>query len=780
MAEKQNPKERLKEITDSIEVGIMELFESDKYKSYLQTMSRFHKYSLNNTLLISMQKPDATLVAGFNKWRDGFSRFVKKGEKGIKIIAPTPYKIKEQREKLDPQTKAPLLDAGGKVQTEEVEIQIPMFRVVSVFDVSQTEGEPLPTLASNLTGNVEQFEMFMEAIKRTAPVPIEMKPMPDDTDGYYHTEDKRIAIREGMSEVQTVSAAIHEVAHSLLHNREMEKELQAQQGENPNPIKPKNRNTEEVEAESISFAVCNYYGIQTAENSLGYIAAWSKGKELAELRASLETINKTSSELITGIDTHFAEIVKERGIDLTVETSMPGQAPDKVQITEGSSNIEVEGHIGTWYIIDTEVIDSTKYFLLEHEEHGDSAACVIVDSDGKLVLDDVWNGFDDLQDYFDSIEIVLDTAKEPLLEPPVEEHSSPLPDPTVSIDDRNAYGYVSDELLPLSQERATELFEQDLTVYLLYEDNTEAMAFGREDIDTHSGLFGIEKADWIALQGHEEINGDGELSPEMNEQLFLERTEDAFAIYQLKDGAEFRDYRFEGMDWLKSNGLTVEHENYNFVYTEPFTQFATQRDRLEEIWERFNIDHPADFKGHSLSVSDIVAIKQDGVVTYHYCDSFDFKELPHFVEPAPLVPDNFVTGEKIDTPRGSFRLTTMAKEQMEQAGYGFHHSSDDGAYHIMGNGTRAFAIRNEDNPLRTAELSTEQNYNQIDGILNNQPTVAELEANAKSGKPISLMDLLDATRREEKQSVMQQLKTKPPQEKEKSKKAPSFGVEMER
>jgi len=833
MAEKQNHKERLKEITDSIETGIMELFESDKYKSYLQTMSRFHKYSLNNTLLISMQKPDATLVAGFNKWRDGFSRFVKKGEKGIKIIAPTPYKIKEEREKLDPQTKAPLLDAGGKVQTEEVEIQIPMFRVVSVFDVSQTEGEPLPTLASDLSGNVEQFDAFMEAIKRTAPVPIEMKPLPEDTDGYYHTEDKRIALREGMSEVQTVSAAIHEVAHSLLHNREMEKELQAQQGENPKPMKPKDRNTEEVEAESISFAVCNYFGIQTAENSLGYIAAWSKGKELAELRASLETINKTSSELISGIDKHFAEIVKERGLDIVSESPVPEQAPDKVQITEGSSNIEVEGHIGTWYVIDTAEINGTPYFLLEHEEHGDEAACVIVDSDGKLVLDDVWNGFEDLQYHFDSLEVpapALSDEKKPpfdvmefneqqweqirigwdndldvsayadpalsaeqmqeirlglgnnppLPEPPMEEHSSPMPDPTVSIDDRNAYGYVSDELLPLSQERATELFEQDLTVYLLHEDNTEAMAFDRADIDNHSGLFGIEKADWLALQEYEEMKGDGKLSSEMSEQLFMERTDDAFAIYQLKDGDELRDYRFEGLDWLKSRELSVDHANYNFIYTEPFTQFATQRDRLEEIWDRFNNDHPADFKGHSLSVSDIVAIKQDGVVTYHYCDSFDFKELPHFVEPAPLVPDNFVTGEKIDTPRGSFSLTSMTREQMEQAGYGYHHSSDDGAFHIMGNGTRAFAIRNEDNPLRTAELSTEQNYNQIDGILNNQPTVAQLEQDAKSGKPISLMDLLDATRREEKQSVMEQLKTKPPQTQEKSKKAPSVGAEMER
>ena len=781
MAEKQNPKERLKEITDSIETGIKELFESDKYKSYLQTMSRFHKYSLNNTMLISMQKPDATLVAGFNKWRDRFSRYVKKGEKGIKIIAPTPYKIKEEREKLDPQTKAPILDASGKVQTEEVEIQIPMFRVVSVFDVSQTEGEPLPSLASNLTGNVEQFEVFMEAVKRTTPVPIEIKPMSEDTDGYYHIEDKRIAIREGMSEVQTISAAIHEVAHSLLHNREMEKELQAQQDENAKPMNLKDRNTEEVEAESISFAVCSYYGIQTAENSLGYIATWSKGKELAELRASLETINKTSSELISGIDTHFAEIIKERGLDIATETPALEPAHDivKTEITEGSSNIEVEGHIGTWYVIDTDKINDTAYFLLEHEEHGDEAACVIVDSDGKLVLGDVWNGFDDLKEHFDSLEPVAATEKAPLPEPPVEEHSHPMLDPDVSIADRNAYGYLSDELLPLSKERAIELFEQDLTVYLLYEDNTEAMAFDREDIDNHSGLFGIEKADWLALQEYEEMKGTDKLSPDMSEQLFLEHSKDAFAIYQLKDGDELRDYRFEGLDWLKSRDLLVERGNYNFVYAESFTQYASQRDRLEEIWERFNNDHPADFKGHSLSVSDIVAIKQSGVVTYHYCDSYDFKELPQFGEPTPLVPDNFLTGEKVQTPRGSFSLADMTTEQMKAAGYGYHHSSDDSVYHIMGNGTRAFAIRNEDNPLRTVELSTEQNYNQIDGAINNQPTVAELEQTVKAGGTISLLDLANAVK-EEKQSVMEQLKTKPPQEKEKSKKAPSFGAEMER
>ena len=424
--------------------------------------------------------------------------------------------------------------------------------------------------------------------------------------------------------------------------------------------------------------------------------------------------------------------------------------------------------MGTWYVINTNIVNDIRYYLLEHEQHGDEAACVIVDSDGKLILDDVWNGLDDLQDYFDSLE--------PLPEPPVEEHDYPMPDPTVSIDDRNAYGYTSDELLPLSKERAVELLEQDLTVYLLCEDNTEAMAFDREDIDNHDGFFGIEKSDWLALQEHE---GDSKSSHDMSEQLFLERTDNAFAIYQLKNSTELVDYRFEAMDWITSRGLTVERDNYELIYTAPLTDYDGDKNHtLNKLFEQFNLNHPSNFKGHSLSVSDIIALKVDGTVSSHYVDSFGFKELPQFLEPTPLVPDSYVTGERIDTPRGRFSLTTMTKEQMEQAGYGYHHSSDNGAYLIMGNGTRAFAIMNEDNPLRTAELSTEQNYNQIDGIINNQPTVAELEEQSKSGTPISLMDLLAATRREEKQSVMEQL-AKPTQTQEKSKKEPLKGAEME-
>ena len=319
MADKTTNRERLQEITAGIEQGIKELFESEKYMRYLSVMSKFHRYSVNNTMLIYMQRPDATLVAGFNKWKNQFERHVKKGEHGITIIAPTPYKKKIEEMKRDPDTHAPILDADGKAVMEEKEIEIPMFRPVKVFDVSQTDGKPLPELASSLSGTVPHYEAFMEALRRSAPVPLSVEPMAANMDGYFSPDQQRIAIRAGMSEVQTVSAAVHEIAHSKLHNYAKAQEEAARAGDKE-PPKKKDRNTEEVEAESISYAVCQYYGIQTGENSFGYIASWSKDKELKELRASLETINKTSCELINDIERNYKEICKERGIDLTAAT----------------------------------------------------------------------------------------------------------------------------------------------------------------------------------------------------------------------------------------------------------------------------------------------------------------------------------------------------------------------------------------------------------------------------------------------------------------------------
>ena len=327
----RNNKDRLKEIIDSIEKGIKEVFESGRYTEYLQVMSRFHNYSFNNTMLIYMQKPDATLVAGFNKWKDKFERNVNKGEKGIKIIAPTPYKKKIEKDVLDPDTKLPMRDENGEIIKEEKEVSIPSFRPVTVFDVSQTSGKELPTLASDLNGKVENFDMLKEAISRSAPVPISFKPLRPDTDGYFSPKRQEIVIREGMGEVQTVCAMIHESAHAKLHNP-------ANIPETDDKSKL-SRSDEEVQAESIAYTVCAYFGIETGKNSFGYLASWSQNKELKELKESLDVINKTSSELITAIEKNYKAIAKERGAELT-DTELKEPAIETPQ-TEDLSDIPV-------------------------------------------------------------------------------------------------------------------------------------------------------------------------------------------------------------------------------------------------------------------------------------------------------------------------------------------------------------------------------------------------------------------------------------------------------
>ena len=652
--EKQTNKERLKDITDSIERGIQDLFQSDKYAEYLRTMSRFHKYSVNNTMLIYMQKPDATLVAGFNKWRDQFERNVMKGEKGIKIIAPTPFKKKIEQEKRDPDTNLPMLDADGKVITEEKEIKIPMFKPVTVFDVSQTDGKPLPQLASDLSGNVQNYEVFMEALRRSAPVSIEILPIRDGSDGYFSLDKQKIAVREGMSEVQTVSAVVHEIAHSKLHNQkkiEEPKDAPKYQeveifdvpalfsdgrislddlpeglyrydlrGSDDDPGMPvtveqnvtvnhagaiitakpldlgedgcltltedeglnfvggeisiqrffneqlKDRNTEEVEAESISFAVCAYYGIATGENSFGYIAAWSKDKELKELRASLETINKTSSELITDIDRNYAEIMKEREAEMTIETDE--KSLEETQSDENTSKT-AEGSI-----------DEISQKVQEEE---------------PVQAPD--NGY--------------------------------MPDPSMSVEAMNAYGYTDSDMLPLSKERALELFVRDVPIYMLYEGNTEAMAFEPEDIALFSGCFGITREDWDAIKD-EVPPMNLELIKQKRERAFLDIPSDAYAIYQLKSDDSTADIRFMNSEYLQKKGIEPQYENYELVYTGALTKDGSQVEKLENLYRIFNIEHPHDFSGHSLSVSDIVALKQAGVVSYHYVDSIGYKELTNF------------------------------------------------------------------------------------------------------------------------------------------------------
>lgn len=726
MAEKQTNKDRMREIVDSIENGIKELFESDKYRQYLSTMSRFHRYSVNNTMLIYMQRPDATHVAGFNKWRNQFGRNVLKGEKGIRIIAPTPYKKKVEEIKTDPETNAPVLDADGKAIIEEKEIRIPMFKVVSVFDVSQTAGKPLPQLAADLSGNVQQYEVFMEALRRASPVPMEIKPVARDTDGFFSIKAQSITIRAGMSEVQTVCAAVHEIAHAKLHDYEHMTEL-ADDGETILVPGEKSRNTEEVEAESISYAVCQYYGIETGENSFGYIATWSKGKELKELRASLETINKTASELITDIDRHFAEICKERGIDrenlaATEQPSVEAPEAEKLYMVDNDKYIHVQRSdtgidytiydAGSAKVLDGGVLDGTEQQLstaaLEVcKLHNIGEAAPIRLAPLELLKD--LQEANELplgaaEQITGAVAVPTDAADTML---PELEQVVPMPDPTLTVDDMRSYGYLDSDMLPLSKDRAVELLEHDITVYMLYPDNAEEMVFEAEDIIKHDGMFGVTRPDWDAVKGH--------IPPRDVEQRFLNSPTDSMAIYQLRRDAPV-ELRFAN---LGSLAAPPDPANYEAVYTrEVYPDDDTGR-ILENFYYIFNDERPGDFAGHSLSVSDIVALKQDGKVSYHYCDSMGFQELPAFQKP--------------------------------------------------------------ENYLKAAEMSMEDDYGMIDGIINNgpkQPTVADLEAQVKAGMSISLMDLAEAAHREKKKSVLEQLKSQPAQERP-HKTAPKKSAEKE-
>ncbi|MGN0977085.1 MAG: ArdC family protein, partial [Faecousia sp.] len=469
MSEKQSNKDRIREITAGIEKGIMELFESERYRNYLTTMSRFHRYSLNNVMLIHSQRPDATLVAGFSKWKNSFGRHVKKGEKGIQILAPTPYKIKVDKEKLDPDTKLPMLDDDGNPITEEKEVTIPMFKVVSVFDVAQTEGKPLPQISFSLTGDVAQYEVFMEALRRTSQVPITIEPMEPGMDGYFSLTKQAIFLREGMSQVQTVCAAIHEMAHSRLHNYEKMTEL-ADDGETILVPGEKDRNTEEVEAESISYAVCQYFGIETSENSFGYIATWSQGKELKELRASLETINKTSSELISGIEQNYREICKERGIDLATEpyAQEQPQVPDKAELSKPAPEPEIASQ---------QAQGETAQREGDHVQDT-SATVKTVEVSSPAAPE--------------STSSMLPDAPEQALD------EYPMPDESLKVADLEACGYLDGDMLPLSRERAVELYDQDLTVYAIVDGGNAEMLFDRAELDTQAPgtVFAVSREEW--------------------------------------------------------------------------------------------------------------------------------------------------------------------------------------------------------------------------------------------------------------------------------------------
>ena len=1038
-----NSDEKLKEVTDRLEQGISELFDSERYTDYLRVMSKFPQYSLRNTVLIAMQAPDASYVMGFDAWKDpAIGRHVKANEKGIRIIAPR--KAKKQVEKIDPDTKKPVLDKDGKPVMEEKEVIIPKFRVVCVYDVAQTEGKELPTLADELTGNVAQYKDFFAAIEKSSPFAIGFEALSGKRKGGCLYDERRIAINEGMSELQNVKTAIHEIAHATLHD--IDKDA---------PERP-DRRTREVEAESIAYAVCQHYGLDTSDYSFGYIAGWSNGRELSELKGSLETIRSTAAKLIETIDGHFAELQQTKDKEQTAEKEAadfselppkqeaktsdtvqqqpeaePQEQPEAVkeeqaeqeetvsqetQTTEqaetppqeaaqttvtyytineaaarrakdmnsfsdykqGSATAEyrhyvdeavkiaerqkaridpmyhekIDSLLDTYarklaanmnkgYEIDARVpsiliaggsnfpvrkkekqnaardrnmeewreieglldkIRSTgmggisaddpqavqklekKLAGLEksqetmkavnayYRKHKTLDGCPHLSPEGiermKAEMSSSWHyenkpyptwalsnnsaeirrvkdriksltrqkeiGYvgwefeggkveantqdNRLQIFFDGkpdaevreelkgngfrwspkagawqrqlndnayfaanyVKAIAPlTGEKPtdLQRAHIKEQKAaaqqaaaqkqpelPAPDPTISIKDMQEYGYVWDGMLPLQQEAAERLFHEDLEVFRIYEDDSEGVVTDLDDLREHAekgGLFGVEKEAWQAFHEYNATKQELKESEPEKEAMLLYGKEDTFGIYQLARSDTTRDFLFEPYDRLQAAGKAVERANYELIYTAPLTAGTS----LEDIFTRFNIDHPKDFKGHSLSVSDVVVLHQNGENTAHYVDRIGFQKVPEFLQEQQkqLTPDDLETGETIKTPRGTFHVTAMSREQMEAAGYGFHHNSDDGKYLIMGNGTRAFAVAAEppENHLKAAEQTTEQNYNMIDGQINKTPTAAELEAKAKAGEQISLFDYAKALKEESRQEKVTKPEKKP-------------------
>lgn len=1032
----QNSAERMKEITDRLETGIQELFESERYKAYLTTMSKFHSYSFNNTLLIAMQ--GGQLVAGYNKWRDDFHRNVKKGEKAIKILAPAPFKAKKEVQKLDAQGR-PVMGKDGKPVTEVQEIQVPAFKIVSVFDVSQTEGEPLPSIGvEELTGSVERYGEFFKALEQTSPVPIGFEDIPGGSHGYYHLTEKRIAIQEGMSELQTLKTAIHEIAHSKLHAIDPEAPA-IEQADRPDS------RTREVQAESVAYAVCQHYGLDTSDYSFGYVAGWSSGKDLKELKASLETIRATAHELITTIDGHLAQLQKERQAQQEQPQAAPMEQaaeqpdPDSVfsklppeqqqEMTDSvkamlqtliDADLKSTGEVsqetkeaaqaqgftiaGDGTLEQAEApqeaayrLESSDYLYIQTSETGydytlygpdykeldggqlDNPDLSLAEAGKEILaiherpagtmepltgdgLDDfleateqanaipqpqAWNGIDGLLNEKPFIpeaspadraaalielaeknaprlgseerqlivayaESVGDTDKviglinrlceqgyelqkgqmDSFVKSEIESEiavanaqrqiaQNPAAEPVVTIlwsesphlkdgqqmplheaeavfkeldsarrHDREQPGYTGHwydktkfridftmQGQPDSYEGRQDFGDGDGSLiqhirgyheyyaqdeswknHVLHHEGPEAWEADKAQRDMllhefipymelHCNLAAMEQEARRPLRSGETLTPEQtayfnavldyvkECRPLLNQgqyhlpeppqladfdqslqdykkQIEAELEQEAaaagltveeyvasdyeapaqpnFSIYQVPPGPEGRDFRYRSYEDLQADGLSVDRKNYQLVYTAPLDKDTT----LDEIYRRFNIEHPADYKGHSLSTGDIVVFRQDGKQTAYYVDEgADYRQVPEFfAQPEKqLTPDECMTGEQIQTPRGRFYLTDRSREQMEAAGYGFHHQSEDGRYLIMANGTRAFAIPAQpESHIKTAEMSTEQNYNMIDGMMNNAPSMEELEARAKAGEQISLLDVAEAAKAEAK------------------------------
>ena len=667
MADERTEKQKVQEITDKLEEGLKELFESEKYKTYLSTMSKFHNYSFNNTLLIAMQKPEATLVAGYKAWQKNFERHVNKGEKAIRILAPAPYKIKEERDKLDPVTGEMMFDENGMPQKEQVEVTIPAFRAVSVFDVSQTDGKPIPELeAQELLSTVEGYEDFVQALMNVAPVPIGFEDIPGDSKGYFHTEEKRIAVQENMSESQTLKTMVHEVAHSMLHNKEINRDDLIEEP-------AKDRNTKEVEAESVAYTVCQHFGIDTSDYSFGYIAGWSSGKDMKELKSSLDTIRKTASELITGIEGALRELQLNREMeqeqskecilliqneDLTEFSLVNVRGMDTQELVAALTNMNEDDKLSIQAYLESKGAWTTELGndkTREFEEYH-------LDVRYNLDTDEIIDVKAKIAEQIDNNLSVMEQAE-----------IDALPDPMIGLSEMREYGYTWNEMLPLTQEKALELFDHDLPVYLLHNDGSETTVDDRKQIMEHEGIFGIEKGDWEnerKLRSMQAELSDNQINKEAQ---LLYGSSDKYGIYQLKHNPELDHLRFEGTESLKRMGITkdnfdvIKPENYELIYVGELSELQeqTQGETLEAIYEQFNIAHPEDYRGHSLSVSDIVVLHQNGKNSAHFVDSFGFTRLPDFMQTLEGVKEQEA---EIDTSGHDVQKSEPEKQEQQTSG----------------------------------------------------------------------------------------------------------------
>ena len=719
-------KQKVQEITDKLEEGLKELFESEKYKTYLSTMSKFHNYSFNNTLLIAMQKPEATLVAGYKAWQKNFERHVNKGEKAIRILAPAPYKIKEERDKLDPVTGEMMFDENGMPQKEQVEVTIPAFRAVSVFDVSQTDGKPIPELeAQELLSTVEGYEDFVQALMNVAPVPIGFEDIPGDSKGYFHTEEKRIAVQENMSESQTLKTMVHEVAHSMLHNKEINRDDLME-------APAKDRNTKEVEAESVAYTVCQHFGIDTSDYSFGYIVGWSSGKDMKELKSSLDIIRKTSSELITGIEGVLRELqlnremeqeqskecilliqnedltefslVNVRGMDtqelvaalsnmseddkLSIQAYLESKGAWTTELGNEKSREFEEYHLDVRYNLDTDEIIDVKAKIAEQIDSNHSvmeqaeqlinqleAKKNIFTSDERNLIVNYAYKLDDMdktRELAEKLAYQIEYAQQDVGLTIIDAQAEidALPDPMIGLSEMREYGYTWNEMLPLTQEKALELFDHDLPVYLLHNDGSETTVEDRKQITEHEGIFGIEKGDWEnerKLRSMQAELSDNEINKEAK---LLYGSSDKYGIYQLKHNPELDHLRFEGTESLKRMGITkdnfdaIKPENYELIYVGNLSELQeqTEGEMLEAIYEKFNIDHPEDYRGHSLSVSDIVVLHQNGKNSAHFVDSFGFTGLSDFMQTLEGLKEQEA---EIDTSGQDVQKSEPEKQELE-------------------------------------------------------------------------------------------------------------------